>query len=42
MHRFAAGDHDDYSIRLRPKWKIEDLERTDEELDTLYATSSTS
>ncbi|KAF5389300.1 hypothetical protein D9757_003465 [Collybiopsis confluens] len=26
MHRFLAGDHDDYSINPRSKWSIEDLE----------------
>ncbi|KAH8107829.1 glycoprotease family-domain-containing protein [Cristinia sonorae] len=32
MHRFLAGDYDDYSVTLRSKWKIEDLLKTDEEL----------
>ncbi|KAJ4482234.1 Gcp-like domain-containing protein [Lentinula aciculospora] len=26
MHRFLAGDHDDYTINPRSKWSIEDLE----------------
>lgn len=25
MTRFLAGDHDDYTIDLRPKWSIEDV-----------------
>jgi N6-L-threonylcarbamoyladenine synthase len=25
MHRFLAEDHDDYSVDLRAKWKIEDM-----------------
>jgi len=25
MHRFVAGDYDDYSIKLRSKWSIEEL-----------------
>jgi len=25
MHRFLANDHDDYSIDLRAKWTIEEL-----------------
>jgi len=25
MHRFLAGDYDDYTINLRSKWSIEDL-----------------
>ncbi|KAG1803401.1 glycoprotease family-domain-containing protein [Suillus subaureus] len=25
MHRFLAGDYDDYTIDLRPKWSIEDI-----------------
>jgi hypothetical protein len=25
MHRFAAGNTDDYGILIRPKWSIEDL-----------------
>ncbi|KAI1784257.1 peptidase M22 glycoprotease [Ganoderma leucocontextum] len=27
MHRFLAGDTDDYSIETRPRWSLEDLER---------------
>ncbi|KAF9077562.1 glycoprotease [Rhodocollybia butyracea] len=26
MHRFLAGDHDDYTVNPRAKWSIEDLE----------------
>ena len=25
MHRFLAGDYDDYSVELRSKWSIETL-----------------
>lgn len=25
MHRFAAGDYDDYTVDLRAKWSIEDI-----------------
>lgn len=25
MHRLLAGDYDDYSVELKPKWDIEDL-----------------
>lgn len=25
MHRFVAGNTDDYGILIRPKWSIEDL-----------------
>ncbi|TFK44575.1 Gcp-like domain-containing protein [Crucibulum laeve] len=25
MHRFLAGDYDDYGVELQPKWSIEDL-----------------
>jgi N6-L-threonylcarbamoyladenine synthase len=24
MHRFLAGDTDDYSIMIRPKWSIDE------------------
>ena len=27
MHRFLAGDTDDYTIETRPRWSLEDLER---------------
>lgn len=27
MHRFLAGDHDDFTIKLRPKWALDDLEK---------------
>ena len=27
MHRFIAGDTDDYMIETRPRWSLEDLER---------------
>nr|VWP00180.1 AB hydrolase-1 domain-containing protein [Ganoderma boninense] len=27
MHRFMAGDTDDYTIESRPRWSLEDLER---------------
>jgi len=30
MHRFAAGNTDDYGILIRPKWSIEDLMMGDE------------
>jgi len=29
MHRFLAGDTDDYSILIRPKWSIQDLSLSD-------------
>jgi len=25
MHRFIAGDTDDYAILIRPQWSIQDL-----------------
>jgi N6-L-threonylcarbamoyladenine synthase len=25
MHRFVAGDYDDYTVDLRAKWSIEDI-----------------
>jgi N6-L-threonylcarbamoyladenine synthase len=25
MHRFVAGNTDDYEMLIRPKWSIEDL-----------------
>lgn len=25
MHRFLAGDYDDYTVDLRAKWSIEDI-----------------
>ena len=34
MHRFLAGDTDDYSIESRPKWSLEELESGDEPLET--------
>ena len=26
MHRFVAGDHDNFSIKLRPTWRLDELE----------------
>lgn len=34
MHRFLAGDTDDYTIALLHKWKIEDLLKSEQELLT--------
>jgi len=33
MHRFLAGDHDDYSINPRAKWSIEELDLKDDHKD---------
>jgi hypothetical protein len=40
MHRFIAGNTDDYAILIRPKWSIQDLMDDDEPPGELCSSSS--